>query len=61
MILIFDGNSEQVAQVWMENGAFLEQNAPALDLGKCLKQIRLLKSLYTHAPIFELPPNIYVP
>ena len=60
MVLISDVNSEHVAHEWRKNGLFYHfKFARTFDLKKTrLKQIKLPISLYTGAPIPELPFNM---
>ena len=57
MVLISDGNSELVANVWRQTG-WGNQICDCIDLNKFLKQIKLPILHYTCASISELPSNI---
>ena len=61
MVLVLDGNSENVAHARSKNGSFLEKKnrfVTTLDLIKGFKQIKLQRLHHTCAPISELPSNI---
>ena len=57
-ILVLDGNADHVAHVWRESVFFIFIFAIAVDLNKCLKQVKLPISLYTCTHISELPSNL---
>ena len=60
MVLILNGTSEHVACAWRFIGIFGEKNrfVTALDLIKCIEQIKHPILVLTYAPIFELPSYI---
>ena len=62
MVLILNVNSERAAHVWRKAGLswMIYTIATVLNLNKCLKQIIFPISLYSYAPISELPSNISV-
>ena len=60
MVLILDGNSEHVAHAWMKTGLYWNKILPeaALNLIKCLKQIKWQRLFLTRATFSEVPSNI---
>ena len=59
MVLILDGISEPGAYMWRKTCIFPRTKIwTAVDLNKCLYHVKLAISIYTCAPISEIPSNI---